>query len=234
VISACHQLFQTGKSFRMAKSDLQSRPVYHRKRHSIEAHLTIVFAALAVSRWIEDRTGWSIRKFVRTARRYRTIEIQAGPTPSPPPTPPRRPPPRLSKQSTAPADLCTRMARTRRSGRPPSRPRVAADGAGFQAEGVIDDELSRAVVAYLRGAGLAWPRQSLEAVAGAMGADTAQRLEPRLKRLADETLHWPVDWDRHDLLSAMEVVRGGLTEHHPELSSEAVEALVWEFSYAYK
>jgi hypothetical protein len=37
---------------------------------------------------------------------------------------------------------------------------------GFQAEGVIDDELSRAVVAYLRGAGLAWPRQSLEAVAG--------------------------------------------------------------------
>jgi hypothetical protein len=40
--------------------------------------LTIVFAALAVSRWIEARTGWSIRKFVRTARRYRTVEIQAG------------------------------------------------------------------------------------------------------------------------------------------------------------
>jgi hypothetical protein len=38
-----------------------------------------VFAALAVSRWTEDQTGWSIRKFVRTARRYRTIEIQAGP-----------------------------------------------------------------------------------------------------------------------------------------------------------
>ena len=66
------------KSFRMAKSDLQARAVYHRKRDSIEAHLTIVFAALAVSRWIEARTGWSIRKFVRTARRYRTIEIQAG------------------------------------------------------------------------------------------------------------------------------------------------------------
>jgi len=62
----------------MSKSDLQGRPVYHRKRDSIEAHLTIVFAALAVTRWIEARTGWSIRKFVRTARRYRTIEIQAG------------------------------------------------------------------------------------------------------------------------------------------------------------
>ena len=63
----------------MSKSDLRARPVYHRKRDSIEAHLTIVLAALAVSRFIETRTGWSIRKFVKTARRYRTIEIQAGP-----------------------------------------------------------------------------------------------------------------------------------------------------------
>jgi transposase len=66
------------KSFRMAKSDLQARPIYHRKRDPIEAHLTIVLAALAVSRWIEARTGWSIRKFVKTARRYKTIDIQAG------------------------------------------------------------------------------------------------------------------------------------------------------------
>jgi hypothetical protein len=34
--------------------------------------------ALAVTRFIEGRTGWSIRKFVRTARRYRTIQIRAG------------------------------------------------------------------------------------------------------------------------------------------------------------
>jgi Transposase DDE domain len=79
VISAYRQLFEIERSFRMAKSDLQARPIYHRKRDSIEAHLTIVFAALAVSRWIERQTGWSIRKFVKTARRYRTIEIQAGP-----------------------------------------------------------------------------------------------------------------------------------------------------------
>ena len=37
-----------------------------------------MFAALAVSRWIEHQTGWSICRFVKTARRYRTIEIQAG------------------------------------------------------------------------------------------------------------------------------------------------------------
>ena len=78
VISSYHQLFQIEKSFRMAKSDLQARPIYHRTRESIEAHLTIVFAALAVSRWIEHQTGWSICKFVKTARRYGTIQIQAG------------------------------------------------------------------------------------------------------------------------------------------------------------
>ena len=78
VIGSYHQLWNIEKSFRMSKSDLRARPIYHRKRDSIEAHLTIVFAALAITRFIENRTGWSIRKFVRTARRYRTIQIRAG------------------------------------------------------------------------------------------------------------------------------------------------------------
>ena len=50
VIGAYHQLWQIEKSFRMSKHDLRARPIYHHKRDSIEAHLTIVFAALAVSR----------------------------------------------------------------------------------------------------------------------------------------------------------------------------------------
>jgi hypothetical protein len=37
-----------------------------------------VHAAMAVSRWIEDQTAWPVKKFVRTARRYWTIEIQVG------------------------------------------------------------------------------------------------------------------------------------------------------------
>jgi transposase len=78
VIDAYHRLFQIEKSFRMSKHDLKARPIYHHTRESIEAHLTIVFAALAVTRLIEDRTGWSIKKFVRTARRYRTVQIRAG------------------------------------------------------------------------------------------------------------------------------------------------------------
>ena len=98
------------KCFRMSKHDLQARPVYHRKRDSIEAHLTIVFAALAVGRWIEAQTGWSIRKFVKTARRYRTIEIQAGrqtiTAADPLPTTSAKP----SKPSPAAAEVRTRLS----------------------------------------------------------------------------------------------------------------------------
>lgn len=57
----------------MAKSDLRARPIYHRNRDSIEAHLSIVFAAMAVAHWIEKTIGWSIKRFVKTARRYRTV-----------------------------------------------------------------------------------------------------------------------------------------------------------------
>jgi hypothetical protein len=78
VIGAYHRLYQIEASFRMSKHDLAARPIYHHKRESIDAHLTIVFAALAVGRLIEDRTGWSIRRFVRTTRRYRTVQIHAG------------------------------------------------------------------------------------------------------------------------------------------------------------
>jgi transposase len=78
VIGAYHQLWRIEKGFRMSKHDLQARPIYHHKRESIEAHLAVVFAALAVTHKIETRTGWSIKRFVQTARRYRTIAIRAG------------------------------------------------------------------------------------------------------------------------------------------------------------
>jgi hypothetical protein len=37
------------------------QPIYHHKRESIDAHLPIVFAALAVTRYVEAATGWSIK-----------------------------------------------------------------------------------------------------------------------------------------------------------------------------
>ena len=72
VISAYHQLWQVEKSFRMSKSDLKARPTFLHKRDSIEAHLTIVLAALAVSKIVENKTGISIKRFVNTMRPIRS------------------------------------------------------------------------------------------------------------------------------------------------------------------
>ena len=78
VIGAYHHLWRIEHAFRMSKHDLRARPVYHHKHESIEAHLAVVFAALAISYRIEVRTGWTIKKFVRTLRRYRTVKINTG------------------------------------------------------------------------------------------------------------------------------------------------------------
>jgi len=78
VISAYHDLWQVERSFRMTKSDLRARPVFHHQRDSIEAHLTIVFAALAISRHLQDATDVSIKKLVRTLRLLRTVRIKIG------------------------------------------------------------------------------------------------------------------------------------------------------------
>ncbi len=59
----------------MAKSDLAARPIFHRTRDSIEAHLTIVFTALAVARHLQTLTGLSIKKIVQTLRPLRTVTI---------------------------------------------------------------------------------------------------------------------------------------------------------------
>jgi transposase len=79
VVAAYHELYQVERSFRMAKSDLAARPMFHRIRDSIEAHLTIVFAALAVSREAQARTGVSIKKIVQALRPLRTATISLGP-----------------------------------------------------------------------------------------------------------------------------------------------------------
>ena len=75
VISAYHDLWHVEKSFRMAKTDLRARPIFHRQRDSIEAHLTIVFAALAISRYLQEQTGVSIKKLVTTLRTVRSATI---------------------------------------------------------------------------------------------------------------------------------------------------------------
>lgn len=75
LISSYHDLWQVEQSFRMSKSDLAARPMYVRTKDSIEAHLTIVFTALAVARTVQSRSGLAIRNVLRQLRPLRSATI---------------------------------------------------------------------------------------------------------------------------------------------------------------
>ena len=75
VIASYHDLWQVEQSFRMSKTDLRARPMFHHTRDAIEAHLTIVFTALAVSREVQARTGLAIRNVIRQLRPLRSATI---------------------------------------------------------------------------------------------------------------------------------------------------------------
>lgn len=71
VIDYYHQLFHVEASFRMAKSDLKARPIFHRKQDAIDAHLTMVLTALAMGRYLESQAGMSIKQLVNLLRPIR-------------------------------------------------------------------------------------------------------------------------------------------------------------------
>ena len=75
VVSSCHELWHVEASFRMSKHDLRARPVFHHTRDAIEAHLTVVMAALAVARYLQDTTGISIARIVRELRGLQEVTI---------------------------------------------------------------------------------------------------------------------------------------------------------------
>ncbi len=64
IVKKYASLWQVEKSFRITKSDLCARPVFHRQKESIQAHILICFAALGVSKLIEIDTGMSIKRVV--------------------------------------------------------------------------------------------------------------------------------------------------------------------------
>ena len=53
IVSRYHQLWKVEKAFRMSKTDLRERPIYHRLRKRIESHLLICFCSLLVMKETE-------------------------------------------------------------------------------------------------------------------------------------------------------------------------------------
>lgn len=67
VIENYKNLWHIENAFRMSKTDLRIRPIYHRLRHRIEAHICISFTAYCIYKELErvlykERSTLSIKK----------------------------------------------------------------------------------------------------------------------------------------------------------------------------
>lgn len=81
IISNYSNLWHIEKAFRMSKSDLEIRPIYHFKKRRIEAHISISFVAYTIYKELErllykHRAPFSVKKARDIIRNMYQIEIE--------------------------------------------------------------------------------------------------------------------------------------------------------------
>lgn len=76
IIKQYHGLWHVELAFRIAKSDLEIRPIFHFKQQTIAAHILICFMALAICKYLEIKTEKSTRKIVRILKNVTDARIK--------------------------------------------------------------------------------------------------------------------------------------------------------------
>lgn len=81
ILENYNHLWQIEKAFRTAKTDLKIRPIYHRKKHRIEAHICLTFAAYKVYKELErqlklKKSNLSPEKVIEILQNIFQIEIK--------------------------------------------------------------------------------------------------------------------------------------------------------------
>jgi transposase len=62
IVAYYRELWHVEQAFRMSKSDLKSRPIFHYTQEAIRAHVLICFMALMIAKYLEIKTGRSLRQ----------------------------------------------------------------------------------------------------------------------------------------------------------------------------
>jgi len=75
IIKYYHNLYRVEHAWRIAKSDLEARPIYHHKEDSIKNHVLICFGALAISVYLEIKNNLSIAQIIHTLKRVTDAKI---------------------------------------------------------------------------------------------------------------------------------------------------------------
>ncbi len=76
VIAYYHDLWHVEQAFRMSKSDLRTRPIFHHTQEAIRAHVLICFMALMMGKYLEIKTGRSLRKIRQELWRVHEAQIR--------------------------------------------------------------------------------------------------------------------------------------------------------------
>src|SRR5690606_17650784 len=76
IIERYRELYRVEQTFRISKSDLRTRPIFHYKEEPIKLHIMICFMALVVSKHIELRTGGSIRSFIHECKKITDARLK--------------------------------------------------------------------------------------------------------------------------------------------------------------
>ena len=62
IISYYQELWHVEQSFRMSKTDLKTRPIFHYKHEAIKAHVLVCFMGLMMGKFLEIKSGLSLRR----------------------------------------------------------------------------------------------------------------------------------------------------------------------------
>ena len=62
IISYYQELWHVEQAFRMSKTDLKTRPIFHFSQDAIKAHVLLCFMALMIGKFLEIKTGLSLRR----------------------------------------------------------------------------------------------------------------------------------------------------------------------------
>lgn len=62
IVSYYYDLWHVEQAFRMSKTDLKTRPIFHYTHDAVRAHVLLCFMALMIGKFLEIKTGLSLRR----------------------------------------------------------------------------------------------------------------------------------------------------------------------------
>lgn len=76
IVTYYRDLWHVEQAFRMSKSDLRTRPIFHHTQEAIQAHVLICFMALMIGKYLEIKTGRSLRQIRQELWRVHEAQIR--------------------------------------------------------------------------------------------------------------------------------------------------------------